>query len=235
MGDIVTAEFNLNLPERQRMSDVVSAELFRMIVALQVKPGTILNENALMAHLSCGRTPLREALILLEKQHLIRVVPRQATIVTELTIDAAAEIYEALRYVEGPLGRLAAERNTLAQLHEMEELTQRLESIETARGLAPAALFRLADGDFDFHLQVAQAARNTYLLSTLEGLRGPAMRLLCLDYRLHEDGIIPEIAAEHRAVLTALKDRNPDAAEQAIQAHADAGKRRRFQAASDRL
>lgn len=233
MGDFIAAE--LNLPERQRMSDVVAEQLFRMIVSLQVKPGAILNENALMQHLNCGRTPLREALILLESQHLIRVVPRQATIVTEITIDAAAEIYEALRYVEGPLARLAAERNTLTQLAELDELVRRLESVDSAKGMPPAGLFRLADSDFSFHLIMAQTARNTFLLSTLESLRGPAMRLLCLDYRTHEDGIVAEIAAEHRAILAALTNRDPDAAEEATRFHADAGKHRRFQAASERL
>lgn len=225
MVDVLQVDL-ISPPARHRMSDRVADDLFRLIVTLQLKPGSILNETALMQHLQCGRTPLREALIALERQYLIKIVPRQATMVTEITLAASSEIYEALRCVEGPLARLAAERITGGALHELEAGCAALETYPPST----EHLYRLADLDFDFHAIVARAAANQFLIATLDGLRGSTMRLMCLSYRRPE--VLPLVAAEHRAVLDALNAADADAAARHMEAHADASKRRMFEQAA---
>jgi len=229
MVDVLQADL-ISSPARHRMSDRVADDLFRLIVTLQLKPGSILNETALMQHLQCGRTPLREALIALERQALIRIVPRQATLVTEITLAASAEIYEALRWVEGPLARLAAERITGGALHELAADCAALENFRPPAQPTPDSFYRLADLDFDFHVVIARAAGNQFLIATLDALRGSALRLMCLSYRGAD--VVPHVAAEHRLVLDALNAGDAAAAESAMQAHADAGKRRMFEQAS---
>jgi DNA-binding GntR family transcriptional regulator len=229
MVDVLQADL-ISSPARHRMSDRVADDLFRLIVTLQLKPGSILNETALMQHLQCGRTPLREALIALERQYLIKIVPRQATMVTEITLVASSEIYEALRCVEGPLARLAAERITGGALHGLDEDCVALETLPPPIRLSPDHLYRLADLDFDFHAIIARAAANQFLMATLDGLRGSTMRLMCVGYRQAE--VLLHAVAEHRIVLEALNDGNADAAERAMQAHADASKRRMFEQAA---
>jgi DNA-binding GntR family transcriptional regulator len=212
------------------MSDRVADDLFRLIVTLQLKPGSILNENVLMQHLQCGRTPLREALIALEREYLIKIVPRQATMVTEITIAASAEIYEALRCLEGPVARLAAERIGGAGLQEMEEYLEGLESFESIKGLLAPGLHNLAEIDFGFHEVIARAAANQFLLAALQALRGTTMRLMCVSYR--QADVLAPLRAEHRDIFEALAAHDPDGAERAMQAHADAGKRRMFEHAA---
>ena len=112
-GAAWSKRFKWKPPARRRTNASATAYraiLFRLIVTLQLRPGAILNENSLMQRLQCGRTPLREALLDLERQSLVRIVPRQATLVSEITLADAAEIYEALECIEGPVARLAAAR-----------------------------------------------------------------------------------------------------------------------------
>ncbi len=229
MVDVLQVDL-ISPPARHRMSDRVADDLFRLIVTLQLKPGSILNETVLMQHLQCGRTPLREALIALERQYLIKIVPRQATMVTEITLAAASEIYEALRCVEGPLARLAAERLTVGTLHELEKNCNALEASLSPAHASPEQLYRLADLDFSFHAVIARAAGNQFLIATLDGLRGAAMRLMCQTYR--QPDVQSIVAAEHRAVLEALNAGDADAAALHMEAHADASKRRMFEQAS---
>jgi DNA-binding GntR family transcriptional regulator len=217
----------VSLPARQRMSDRVADDLFRLIVTLQLKPGSILNENALMQHLQCGRTPLREALMALERRSLIKIVPRQATMVTEITLADAAEVFEALRCLEGPVARLAAERIDDADLDELRGHLEALEAMDTIR----AGLYARAEADFGFHEVVARAAANQFLWAALDALRGPTMRLMCLSFR--QADVLSCLVAEHRRVFAALSAHDADAAERAMRDHADADRRRMFdQAAS---
>ena len=213
-------------PAHQRLSDRVAGDLFRLIVTLELKPGSVLYEHTLMQRLQCGRTPLREALLTLERQLLVRIVPRQATIVTEITLAGSAEIYEALQCIEGPIARLAAARVTPAGLADLQRAAEALHSMTLRPELLPTDLYPVGQLDFGFHETVAQAASNQFLLSAWQSLRGTAMRLMCLSYR--RPGAMASLWVEHHRILEALSGRDPGAAERAGQEHIEAGKRRMF-------
>ena len=86
-------------------------ELIRVkIITTQMPPGAVIHEGDLMAELGLGRTPIREALKLLEAQRLVSVSPRRGMFVAPINLADLGEI-EEMRSVLDPLSvRLAAAR-----------------------------------------------------------------------------------------------------------------------------
>lgn len=66
----------------------------------ELAPGTNINEVQLASELGISRGPLREALRVLEKEHLIVNVPRKASFVTEISLESLIEIYQAREMME---------------------------------------------------------------------------------------------------------------------------------------
>ena len=71
----------------ESLSDQAYAQLRDKIVHLEFAPGDVLREDSLREDLGIGRTPIREALQRLEREHFVTVVPRQGIFVTGIGID----------------------------------------------------------------------------------------------------------------------------------------------------
>ena len=56
------------------------------IITCQMLPGDIINERDLIAETGCGRTPVHEALSLLAREGLVRILPRRGMVVSEVSI-----------------------------------------------------------------------------------------------------------------------------------------------------
>jgi DNA-binding GntR family transcriptional regulator len=142
------------------------------IVTTQMPPGAVIREGDLMAELGLGRTPIREALKLLEAQHLVSVSPRRGMFVAPINIADLGEI-EELRSVLDPLCvRLAAGRIVPAEVASLAEIIQHAHAVE-ASGDVP----RLLALDRRFHRVLAVATRNELLQSQLEMLYDLSMRI----------------------------------------------------------
>jgi DNA-binding GntR family transcriptional regulator len=85
-------------------------ELRDRIVTLRLAPGTVLREDALMAELGIGRTPLREAVKRLALENLVAVQPRRGTFVTDVDAADIVHITEVRAELEGYAAELAARR-----------------------------------------------------------------------------------------------------------------------------
>src|SRR5258708_7152479 len=88
-----TATASLSQQAYQRLRD--------MIVTLQLAPGALINEAALMDELALGRTPIREALQRLAYEGLVVLQPRRGAFVGSLSIVDLQQIFELRRTIEG--------------------------------------------------------------------------------------------------------------------------------------
>lgn len=82
---------------RQQVYEFLREELNRGAL----KPGSQLDLNALAARLGTSRTPLREALLQLEAEGFVTILPRRGIVVNELTLDGIRHIYEIVGALEG--------------------------------------------------------------------------------------------------------------------------------------
>jgi GntR family transcriptional regulator, rspAB operon transcriptional repressor len=182
------------------------------IITTQMPPGAVIQEAVLMAELGLGRTPIREALKILEAEKLVVVSSRRGMFVSSVSISDLAELQE-IRAVLDPLCvRLAVARITPAELAEMRALVAVGQAQVEKRDLK--ALLAL---DRHFHSLLAKSACNELLATELEMLYNLSARIWYLYLeRLDQNELTFNDLAE---ILTALETKDVGRAEQAILGH----------------
>lgn len=165
---------------------------------------TRLLQADIAAQLGLSTTPVREALQRLASEGLVRIDMHRGAVVRGLNVDELTEIYE-LRMVLEPLAiRKAALRITPDELKRVEDLCARMESLHD-----DATAW--AEANRDFHALLAAAAHSPYLIEMLQSLRDKAMPYVRLSMGLRDS--FPETADdEHRQMVEACRNREPDAA-----------------------
>jgi len=205
--------------QRGRTSDRVLTDLRRMILTQELPPGSVVTEASLVEVLDCSRTPLREALQRLSHEHLVVAVPGRGVSIADLSIVQFGVIVEAELGVERSLVRLAAERITDERIAEIDELLDRSEAAAAA-GDVP----EVVDCDFIFHTTWGAASGNHILVEFQAMLLRLLARYIYLGFQKagNPEGAI----SDHRKVLEAIRRRDPDAAEAAIEMHIRNGRER---------
>lgn len=183
-----------------RQSRVESAygELKRRIMDNTYPPGHQALENDLANELQMSRTPVREALIRLQNEGLIALLPRQGMRVLPLSLRDMREIYEALTCLETAAAELAAARKPAAA--ELADMRQAVEEMDVA--LDSHDLDRWAEADERFHRLLLEKCGNRRIAALaftmwdqVHRARMLSMRLLPLPRRSNH---------EHRALVDAL-------------------------------
>jgi DNA-binding GntR family transcriptional regulator len=109
------------VPPGASMAERAYLELRDRIVSLKIPPGALVREDELMKQLKMSRTPVREALLRLTQEHLVVVLPRRGTFVTEVHVGDVGRVYEFRRELEVVAAGWAAERRREADLAEIDE------------------------------------------------------------------------------------------------------------------
>jgi DNA-binding GntR family transcriptional regulator len=147
------------------LADAVYASLRRALVAGDFDPGEPLIEADLCRRFAVSRTPVREALAKLERDQLVRVVPKKGAFVRTLSHAEIRELYQLREALEGLALRLAAPRVERAEL---EDFARRFRELRGRRRLAYTDVRALGE---EFHRYLVKRAGNTRLVQTLEDLR----------------------------------------------------------------
>lgn len=166
----------------------------------QMAPGANMPEQELAELLGVSRTPVREALIRLESEGLVEIVPRHGVRVLPIKTQDMHEIYDILTALEPFAAR------QLAQTGPSQEVIDKLEYAvaEMEQALASQDLERWARGDELFHYELLDAVGNRRLSEFAGRLNDQVHRARMITLRLRE---VPEKSTyEQRAVLEALRE-----------------------------
>jgi DNA-binding GntR family transcriptional regulator len=173
------------------------------------KPGDRLVESELADRFGVSRTPIREALQRLETQSLLARDGR-SLIVASLDHNQMAELYIVRRELEGLAASLAARHATPEEVRLLRDMV----TADNALMDDPAALAR---ANRRFHKQIHLASHNRYLVQQLD-LVHRTMALMATT-SLAAQGR-PKIAQEeHDAIVTAIENRDEEAAGKALRDH----------------
>ncbi len=215
--------------KRRRLYEGIVEQLESLILAGDLPPGSPMpSERELTADFQVGRTAVREALFTLQRRGLVVLqsggrayvtLPTSGAVVRELATivrfhlaspAGAAEFQGARMLFETGLARLAAETATA---EDIERLRERLAANEASLG----QLDRFIETDVEFHLAVAEVARNSIFtalhraLSTwLRAQRASSVTV---------EGSPQAAYAAHARIFDAIAGRDSDAAAQEMQAH----------------
>jgi DNA-binding GntR family transcriptional regulator len=155
------------------LADRTYIRLREEIITAQLPPGTLLRETELMERLESGRTPVREALQRLQRDGFVVVSARRGTFVSKVDITDLTAVYEARARIESYATRLAAER-----LREYEKLEAQALIDELRATTGPMELGDILALDRRVHRFIYRAAKNPYLLETLEHYHNLSLRIL---------------------------------------------------------
>ena len=187
-------------------------KLKRALTEGHLAPGARLSEPELAELLGVSRTPVREALMRLAQEGLVELLPGRGARVRALTPEEVREVYEVRGALEAEAARLAATRHAPADLAALAAAQAELEA------LPPGAQSAQTAADARFHAALVAAAKNR----ELERLFHQLDAKLALARRFSADeNQSPKTLAEHRAILKALKARDPEAAARAARAHVE--------------
>lgn len=116
------ALYPIEITDLRPIRDIVYESLRSAIMMGHLAPGERLVESEVADRLQVSRTPVREALRMLEKDGIAVSVPRRGTVVVGLKIEDALEIYNILSVLEGLVARLAAQNITPEEITALKEL-----------------------------------------------------------------------------------------------------------------
>ena len=195
--------------------DIVYESLRAAVMKAQLAPGDRLVETQLAEQLGVSRTPVREALRMLEQDGLVVTAPRRGTIVAGLRKEDAIEIYELRAVLEGLGARLAANNVTA---RELKQLRNRLEKMQPQPG--PNAGYLRAHAEFnEILIGASRSKRVAQLIDTFAGqLR--SLRGVSLSTRERQE----QAWNEHVAIVDALESRDSQRAEELARQHVENAK-----------
>jgi DNA-binding GntR family transcriptional regulator len=183
-----------------------------LIVTLELPPGAVVREPELTERLGIGRTPVREALRRLAQERLIEVYPRRGMHVTNVDVRELARLCEVRAALEPEAARLASERATQADLHEISQL---LDDLRRTRNRDDRVLIDL---DRRIHEAVYRASHNRFLAETLEWYYTHALRIWMLGLDRTKLG---DAVCEHVPLLDAVRRGDGARASELMRAHVE--------------
>jgi DNA-binding GntR family transcriptional regulator len=188
--------------------------LRRRILSGELAPGRPLREVALAGELEVSRNTLREILLVLGSEGLVRHAPNRSASVVELGVRDARDIYLVRRLVEvAAIERAASDPKP--NLQPLSDALERLEGAARARDLE-----RLVDTDLAFHRSLAAllgSERLSALFHAIETQLRLAFSIVAFADREYEQ---PEpLVAEHRHLYDLARRGHVDRAKQALVEH----------------
>ena len=196
----------------QRASDQAYAWLLERILDLRIPPGSVVNEQQLAQEIGLGRMPVREALARLAGDRFTTVMARRSTVVTSLGLEDVLDMFEAREALQCGVAHLAARKASDDDLATLGALITAAESSRRGR----AALAFLSD-DHEIHLFLIRMINNVLLQDAAELLLMHNLRFWRSYWSTRPAQ--PASMLSHGPLLSALRARDPDAAERAMREH----------------
>lgn len=182
------------------------------IITLRFRPGEYLNEAQVSKLLRIGRTPVHQALNRLMLEGMVEVIPRKGVIVKAVSLNDVLEMIDVRIVNETYCARLAVARADESDIAELSRILDDSEKKATSSDTVRQMML-----DRDFHGTLARATKNAVLAECIRTLHDRSLRFWFISLRdpVHHVAV----KDEHRAILDAIRARNPDAAADAIRNH----------------
>lgn len=194
------------------LRDVVFHTLRRGIMQGDLKPGERLMEIKLANRLGVSRTPIREAIRMLELEGLVVMIPRKGAQVAEITEKDLKDVLEVRMGLEELAVKFACQRITEEQLDNLYHASRKFEEAVKREDLT-----ELAQADVDFHDLIYKATGNERLVQLLNNIREQMYRYR-VEY-LKDEEIRGSLVREHDTLLEKLRKRDLEGAKQVTQSH----------------
>jgi DNA-binding GntR family transcriptional regulator len=195
--------------------DRAYAYVREQVLSSPAATGTFLNEQQLATQIGVSRTPVREALLMLQAEGLVEMVPKRGVYVPAMSGRQIGELMD----LRGALERHAASTCLKTGTTPVAAMVSTLAGQEQlCASDADGAGQQFIELDTLFHQTLIDAAGSELLSRTYAGLRARQLRV-GLTALLHGGDRRRDVCAEHRAIVEALADGDEQLAHRAIEDH----------------
>jgi DNA-binding GntR family transcriptional regulator len=185
------------------------------ILTMSLPPGDPLDEVMIAKRFDVSRSPVREALIRLSSEGLVKTLPNKSTMVAPLNVEEFPKYLDALDLMQRVTARLAATQHTADDL-------VRIKAAQTVfqRALEQRDALAMIEANRDFHIAISDAGHNRYFTLLYTRLLDEGRRMLRLYFRSLDDKLPPEFSGEHQKIIDAIENRDAKLAEKLAHGHA---------------
>jgi DNA-binding GntR family transcriptional regulator len=195
-------------------TSAVAARLIRgAILDGRLEPGAPLRETDLGKQLGISRTPVREALVMLQGEGLIEMAANRGAVVRRYDATDLGEMYGVRAVLEGYAAHNAAEKITADELRRLEDSCDRYRRLSEREEQLP----QLVEENQTFHSIIIEAGRSPRLTMLIRQMT--ALPLIYKSYMAYSIDHRHIAEADHRAILEALADRDGNHARVLLESH----------------
>ncbi|MBT1092696.1 GntR family transcriptional regulator [Streptomyces sp. HUAS 31] len=195
-------------------ADRVYTHVKQGVLDRRYEGGTLLTEGELAEAVGVSRTPVREALLRLEVEGLIKLYPKKGALVLPVSAQEIKDVVETRILVEEHAARKAVPAPP-GLIERLEELLARQKEQAAAGDLAAAAVT-----DRCFHAEIVRSGGNEILSRLYDQLRDRQLRMGVAVMYSHPDRIAKTLV-EHEEILQALRSGDTEAAVGLVHRHID--------------
>lgn len=201
-----------SLDQPASLSKLAYDAILKSILSNEMIPGDIYNEMALAQDLGISRTPVREALLELSVQGLVKFLPRKGVVVYRINAKDVDEIFEIRRAIDAT----AVEKLASADPPPDTRLLRKALKKQNA-AVEKKSYWKYLRADRDFHVTLAQLTGNSRLVAIAENIRN-LVHLMGIQ-ALERQGRMLAVLDEHTRIIEAIEQRQPQQAREAVIDH----------------
>ena len=199
----MTDNLTLNMDAYLPLRDVVFNTLREAILKGELQPGERLMELQLASKLGVSRTPIREAIRMLEQEGLAVTMPRKGAEVARMTLKDMEDVLEVREALDELAAIIACAKITDEQLENLKSIRD-----EFKKSLDSGDVKKIAEEDVRFHDAIYEATDNAKLIALTNNIREQMYRYR-VEY-LKDQNNYPILIAEHDAIVNALEQRDKE-------------------------
>jgi len=198
---------------RKRLGDQIADVLRKQILLGEMTPGSNIPERETAMALGVSRTPLREALVILEGEGLILMAPARSPIVANPTPDDLIQLLLVQSALEALAGECACEKITSDELEAIEEMHQKM--VAAAEDAESIDFF---NNDMAFHEAIVAATKNKPLIKTHRQYNSRLWRARFMSSRRRVKKRSLTLS-EHGAIVDGLRMHDKEQTSKALEEH----------------
>lgn len=200
---------------RVTTATAIYRELHAAIVAMEMTPGTPLNEKVLTERFGVSRTPVREALIRLVEDGLVDVFPQSGTFVARIPVALIPEAVVIRQALEGATVERAAAKATIKDIERLDEILARQQFFADRQNMSA-----FHEADEAFHEAIAGISGHPGIWNYLKPVKVQIDRARRMT--LPALGRMEHVLSEHRIIRNAIEAHDVPAACAAMKEHLNA-------------
>lgn len=199
--------------KRPPAADRVYAHVKQAVLDRRYEGGMLLTEGELADAVGVSRTPVREALLRLQAEGLLKLYPKKGALVLPVSAQEITDVVETRLLVEEHAVRKAASAPPAGLIERLEELLDRNRTEAEAGELAAAAV-----SDRCFHAEIVRSTGNVILVQLYDQLRDRQLRMGVAVMHAHPERATKNVP-EHAEILEAIRAGDAAAAAEAVRRH----------------